>query len=105
MAVERHLFRALVGEDVDQQAVVRDTKDSLEHKIGLVGRRVETEYDSADNPTLLRYPSGLEVGQLFDALDRPSTIGEFLAPPVHVEEMYDPDVFGEGLAGRLEVSE
>ena len=36
MAVECHLFRALVGEDVDQQAVVRNTKDSLEHKLELV---------------------------------------------------------------------
>jgi uncharacterized protein YfaS (alpha-2-macroglobulin family) len=29
--------------------------------------------------------------------------GEFAILPVHVEEMYDPDVFGQGLPGRLTV--
>jgi uncharacterized protein YfaS (alpha-2-macroglobulin family) len=29
--------------------------------------------------------------------------GSFTIPPTHAEEMYDPDVFGNGVAGRLEV--
>lgn len=31
--------------------------------------------------------------------------GEFARPPVHAEEMYDPDVFGKGKAGILKVQE
>ena len=30
--------------------------------------------------------------------------GEFKVAPVHSEEMYDPDVFGKGLANRLRVT-
>ena len=29
--------------------------------------------------------------------------GEFAVMPVHAEEMYDPDVFGKGLTGQLQV--
>ncbi|MDH5694224.1 MAG: hypothetical protein OEZ47_14090, partial [Gammaproteobacteria bacterium] len=31
--------------------------------------------------------------------------GDFSVMPLHVEEMYDPDVYGKGLAARLNVDE
>lgn len=34
---------------------------------------------------------------------RATTVGRFDAPPVHVEEMYHPDVFGQGASDSVEI--
>ena len=38
------------------------------------GHEVRVTLDDAGNRTLLVYPSGVKVGQRFDALDRPSAV-------------------------------
>ncbi len=53
------------------------TYDSFSRQLSdsTFGCSATQSYDDVGNPTGLRYPSGLEVGQSFDALNRPAVIG------------------------------
>jgi len=42
--------------------------------------------------------------QTYVYLARATTVGRFVAPPTHVEQMYDPEVFGRTAAGSFEVT-
>jgi len=39
----------------------------------------------------------------FDYLAKVSTKGDFAVPPVKIEEMYNPEVFGRSMSGRMEI--
>ncbi|MBN1277187.1 MAG: large extracellular alpha-helical protein [Deltaproteobacteria bacterium] len=47
------------------------------------------------------YPGNYHLSYVSQAI----ASGEFVTAPVHAEQLYDPDVYGKGLAGILEVTE
>ncbi|HKI00989.1 MAG TPA: Ig-like domain-containing protein [Thermoanaerobaculia bacterium] len=63
------------------------------------GREVTYQYDDVGNPTRLEYPSGFALRQTFDALNRPTTIGQVngTAPGAPFDEAVSYAYRGQGL--------
>ena len=94
--------RAFETESEEQQRRLEELAENEEYRPWWDGfRHVELH----DNRVLL-FADSLRTGvHTYRYLVRALTFGLFATPGVKVEQMYAPDVFGEGAPGRLRIQE